>query len=92
MRTWSKTKIVATMGPASSPPEVLMKMIEAGLDVCRINSSHGSYEAHQKVIDTIREINKKTKSHIAVLFGVYYDVKLAFQIILWVVTVTITIE
>ncbi len=67
MRTWSKTKIVATMGPASSPPEVLMKMIEAGLDVCRINSSHGSYEAHQKVIDTIREINKKTKSHIAIL-------------------------
>jgi pyruvate kinase len=42
-------------------------MVEAGLDVCRINSSHGSYETHQKVIDTIREINKSSRSHIAIL-------------------------
>ena len=56
MKSWSKTKIVATMGPASSSREVLEQMIEAGLDVCRINSSHGSYDDHQKVIDTIRLI------------------------------------
>jgi pyruvate kinase len=67
MKSWSKTKIVATMGPASSSREVLEKMIEAGLDVCRINSSHGSYDDHQKVIDTIRLINKEKNTNIAIL-------------------------
>jgi pyruvate kinase len=67
MKSWSKTKIVATMGPASSSREVLEQMIEAGLDVCRINSSHGSYDDHQKVIDTIRLINKEKNTNIAIL-------------------------
>jgi pyruvate kinase len=55
------------MGPASSSREVLEQMIEAGLDVCRINSSHGSYDDHQKVIDTIRLINKEKNTNIAIL-------------------------
>jgi pyruvate kinase len=55
----NKTKTVATIGPSSSSKEVLMKMIENGLDVARLNFSHGSYEDHQKVIDAIREINKE---------------------------------
>lgn len=67
MKSWSKTKIVATMGPASSPKEILEQMIEAGVDVCRINSSHGAYDDHQKVIDTIREINKEKNTNIAIL-------------------------
>ena len=67
MKSWSKTKIVATMGPASSSREVLEQMTEAGLDVCRINSSHGSYDDHQKVIDTIRLINKEKNTNIAIL-------------------------
>jgi pyruvate kinase len=67
MKSWSKTKIVATMGPASSSREVLEQMIEAGLDVCRINSSHGAYDDHQKVIDTIRQINKEKHTNIAIL-------------------------
>jgi pyruvate kinase len=67
MKSWSKTKIVATMGPASSSREVLEQMIEAGLDVCRINSSHGAYDDHQKVIDTIRLINKEKNTNIAIL-------------------------
>jgi len=67
MKSWSKTKIVATMGPASSSREVLEQMIEAGLDVCRINSSHGSYDDHQKVIDIIRQINKEKNTNIAIL-------------------------
>ncbi|MFN5629476.1 MAG: pyruvate kinase [Bacteroidota bacterium] len=67
MKSWSKTKIVATMGPASSSREVLEQMIEAGLDVCRINSSHGAYDDHQKVIDNIRQINKEKNTNIAIL-------------------------
>jgi pyruvate kinase len=46
---------------------VLEQMIEAGLDVCRINSSHGAYDDHQKVIDTIRLINKEKNTNIAIL-------------------------
>ena len=67
MKSWNKTKIIATMGPASTPIDVLEKMIHAGVDVCRINSSHGSYEDHQKVIDNIRKLNKKNKHHTAIL-------------------------
>jgi pyruvate kinase len=65
--SWSKTKIVATIGPASSSRETLEKMIDAGMNVARINSSHGTYDDHQKVIDHIRAINKDRKSHVAIL-------------------------
>ncbi len=67
MKSWNKTKIIATMGPASTPIDVLEKMIQAGVDVCRINSSHGAYDDHQKVIDNIRKLNKKYKQHTAIL-------------------------
>ena len=59
----NRTKIVATLGPASSSKEVLLNMIKAGVDVCRLNFSHGSQEDHQKVIDVIRDINKKYRLH-----------------------------
>ena len=67
MKTWSKTKIIATLGPASSSKEVLTEMIMAGVDVCRVNSSHGNYDQHQKVIDIIREINKEHRLNTAIL-------------------------
>ncbi|WP_343530637.1 pyruvate kinase [Pedobacter sp.] len=63
----SRTKIVATLGPASAKPEVLYSMFNAGLDVCRLNFSHGSQADHQKVIDTIREINQKHKYNVGIL-------------------------
>ncbi|WP_410220392.1 pyruvate kinase [Pedobacter sp.] len=63
----SRTKIVATLGPASAKPEVLYSMINAGLDVCRLNFSHGSQEDHQKVISTIRTINKKHQYNVGIL-------------------------
>lgn len=63
----SRTKIVATLGPASANPEVLYSMFNAGLDVCRLNFSHGSQADHQKVLDTIRSINKKYKYHVGIL-------------------------
>jgi pyruvate kinase len=62
-----KTKIVATLGPASSDKEVLRQMFEAGLNVCRLNFSHGAYEDHQKVIETIRELNEETGLNVAIL-------------------------
>ena len=63
----NRTKIVATLGPASSSKEVLLNMIKAGVDVCRLNFSHGSQEDHQKVIDVIRDINKKYKTNVGIL-------------------------
>lgn len=62
-----RTKIVATLGPASSKKEVLLSMIKAGVDVCRLNFSHGSQADHQIAINTIREINQQYKTHIGIL-------------------------
>ena len=63
----NKTKIVSTLGPASSDKKTLKEMIQNGVNVCRINFSHGSYEDHQKVIDTIREINRELNIHTGIL-------------------------
>ncbi len=63
----NRTKIVATLGPASSKKEVLLNMIKAGVDVCRLNFSHGKPEDHQKVIDIIRDINQKYKTNVGIL-------------------------
>jgi len=63
----SRTKIVATLGPASAKPEVLYSMFNAGLDVCRLNFSHGSQADHQEVLDTIRNINQKYNYNVGIL-------------------------
>jgi pyruvate kinase len=63
----SHTKIVATLGPASSSKEVLSKMIENGVDVFRLNFSHSKQEEHLKLIHTIREINAEKGTHVAIL-------------------------
>ena len=62
-----KTKIVATLGPASSSKEVLKEMILAGLNVCRLNFSHGSYDDHEAAINTIRELNNELGQNVAIL-------------------------
>lgn len=62
-----RTKIVATLGPASSSKKILRGMMEAGMNVARINFSHGVYEDHEKVIKTIRELNEETGLNIAIL-------------------------
>lgn len=64
---YNRTKIVATMGPASSNKDVLLSMIKAGVNVCRLNFSHGKISDHKKVIDTIREINEQYKTNVAIL-------------------------
>jgi pyruvate kinase len=62
-----KTKIVATLGPASSDKEILRQMFEAGVNVCRLNFSHGAYEDHAAVVKTIRELNDETGLNVAIL-------------------------
>ena len=62
-----KTKIVATLGPATADKEVLKQMILDGLNVCRLNCSHGSHEDHKKSIELIREINKETGLNVSIL-------------------------
>lgn len=54
-----RTKIVATIGPASSSPEVLRRMLLAGMNVARLNFSHGSYEDHGKMIQLLRDISSE---------------------------------
>ena len=62
-----KAKIVATIGPASQDREILKEMIKSGLDVARLNFSHGTYEEHEKKINLIRELAKETGKSIAIL-------------------------
>ena len=63
----NNTKIVATMGPASTSKETLTKMIKEGVNVCRLNFSHANHDTHLKTIQTIKEINKDLKCHTAIL-------------------------
>ncbi|MDB5142679.1 MAG: pyk [Mucilaginibacter sp.] len=55
------------MGPASTNKDILLAMIKAGVNVCRLNFSHGKPEDHQKTIDTIREINEQYKINVGIL-------------------------
>jgi len=67
MNIGSKTKIIATLGPATNDKEVLKKMIMAGLDVFRLNFSHGSHEDKTKIIEIIRELEKELCVNVAIL-------------------------
>lgn len=62
-----KTKIVCTIGPASESEEMLEKLIVAGMNVARLNFSHGSHEEHAARIKTIREVSKKVGKIVGVL-------------------------
>jgi len=69
---FSRTKIIATLGPASSDKDTLRKMFEAGLDVCRINFSHSSYEQAAELIQMIRALNEEMDIRIAILADLQY--------------------
>ena len=62
-----RTKIIATLGPASNNYTMLRKMTCAGLDVVRLNFSHGVHEQHRESVDLIRRINKKYRRHVRVM-------------------------
>ena len=62
-----KTKIVATIGPASESPEVMRQMLEAGMDVARINFSHGDFDSHRRVIHNLRQAASAVGRRLAIL-------------------------
>jgi pyruvate kinase len=62
-----KTKIIATLGPVSSNYTVLRKMFTAGLDVVRLNFSHGSHKQHLNLIEIVRGLNRKYRRHIRIM-------------------------
>lgn len=62
-----KTKIVCTIGPASESEEMLEKLMNAGMNVARLNFSHGSHEEHKGRIDTIRKVAKRLNKTVAIL-------------------------
>ena len=66
-RQLNKSKIVATVGPASNNKETLKQLIIAGADVFRLNFSHGTHDNHKKVIDLVRELNEEMGTHVALL-------------------------
>ncbi len=63
----TRTKIVATVGPASLSPPMLRRLVEAGVDVFRLNFSHGTHEEHTAVVAAVRAISRETGQHIGVL-------------------------
>lgn len=62
-----KTKIVCTVGPASCSPEMLERLVRAGMDVARLNFSHGTQEEHGRVIALLRQISRRLGKPVAVL-------------------------
>ncbi len=62
-----KTKIVATLGPASNTRPVIADMIHAGMNVARLNLSHGEYESHAKIIQTVRSLSRTLNRHIGIV-------------------------
>ena len=56
-----KTKIICTLGPASESEEVLTKMVEAGMNVARLNFSHGTHEEHLQKMNTIKKVRDKLR-------------------------------
>lgn len=67
MNTRKKTKIVATVGPATASKEKLKTIIAEGVNVIRINFSHGEHKDHEAVIKRVRDINKEQQIHTAIL-------------------------
>jgi pyruvate kinase len=64
---YNKTKIIATMGPATSDIDMIKKIIIAGVDVCRINFSHGDWDTHLDIVKKIRQVNEELGTHVAIL-------------------------
>ncbi|MGN0161438.1 MAG: pyruvate kinase [Lachnospiraceae bacterium] len=73
-----KTKVICTIGPACEDPEILCEMCHAGMNVARLNFSHGTHEEHQRKIDRIKETRDRLKMPIAIMLdtkGPEYRIK-----------------
>jgi len=66
-----QTKIIATLGPSSDDYNTILKMAQAGLNIVRLNFSHGTHEEHLKRIETVRKVEKEN----AVNLGIMLDTK-----------------
>ena len=66
-----KTKIICSIGPASNEPDVMEKMVLAGMNVARINFSHATEEEKKQVVSSVHEVRKRTGFNI----GILYDTK-----------------
>ncbi|MGE0590194.1 MAG: pyruvate kinase [Cyclobacteriaceae bacterium] len=64
---YNRTKIVATIGPASNSKEMLRALVKEGVDVFRLNFSHGKHDDKKQIIDYVREINEEMGTHVALL-------------------------
>lgn len=64
---WRRTKIIATLGPASNSVEVIEQLIEEGANLFRLNMSHGTHDEHRVTSERIRMIARRKKTHIAIL-------------------------
>src|SRR5579863_1277473 len=62
-----KTKIIATIGPASESPDMLIRLMNAGLNIARLNFSHGDFTQHGELINRIRLASKATGRRIAIM-------------------------
>ncbi|MCX6785111.1 MAG: pyruvate kinase [Candidatus Komeilibacteria bacterium] len=62
-----RTKIVATLGPASDSVGVLRKMVQAGLDVARLNFSHNTHESHRLLVERLRRVAKETHTTVGIM-------------------------
>lgn len=63
----ARTKIVATIGPASSNPETIRRMLYAGMNVARVNFSHGDHQSHTRTIEMLRKVSKREGKTLAIL-------------------------
>ncbi|HEY81717.1 MAG TPA: pyruvate kinase [Dehalococcoidia bacterium] len=65
-----RTKIICTIGPASASAAIIERLIRAGMDIARLNLSHGSYREHARYVKTIREIAKRLSAPVAILMDI----------------------
>ncbi|KAJ0098813.1 hypothetical protein Patl1_20275 [Pistacia atlantica] len=71
-----KTKIVCTIGPSTNTREMIWKLAEAGMNVARMNMSHGDHASHQRVIDLVKEYNAQSKDNV---ISIMLDTKAGFH-------------
>jgi len=64
---YRRTKIICTLGPATSSQDMILKLIDEGMDVVRLNFSHGNHEQHRKTIRTVRLLSKQSGKEIGIL-------------------------
>lgn len=66
----NKTKVIATIGPASKKEDIIEKLIVSGVDVARINMAHSTYEDCEEIINTVQKVNEKLGTNVAIMLDV----------------------